>query len=94
MLQKRAAWCGENRNIVEERLSSYGYFVLFHTPLPHYREKFAQLHAIWQREQFPLQTRKLLGKWLVFCLHCNLCPAAKGTMRLYRMARNLRKVLK
>lgn len=94
MLQKRTAWSGENREIVEERLSSYGFFVLFHTPIPQYRKKFEMLRSIWKKEQFPLQTRKRLGKWLFFCLRCNLCPAAKGTMRLYRMARNLRKVLK
>ena len=94
MLQKRAAWSGENREIVEERLSSYGFFVLFHTPLPEYQKNFEMLLSIWKKEQFPLQSRKLLGKWLFFCLRGSCCPAAKGTMRLYRLARNLRKVLK
>lgn len=94
MLRKRDVWQGENRKIVEQRLSSYAYFVLYHTPMEQYRQRFEELHALYRAENVPLHTGKLLGKWLFFCLRINCCPAAKRTMGLYRLARKLRKVLK
>lgn len=94
MLEKRGAYAGDNRKIVEGRLSDYAFFVLFHTPLPYYAERFETLYDLWRTHQIPLTTGKLLGKWLFFCLRHRQCTAAKLTMTLYRSARRLRKVLK
>lgn len=94
MLQKHCAYTGENRRIVEGRLSDYAYFVLFHTPMPHYRERFETLYSLCRAEQIPLAASSLLGKWLFFCLRHHQYHAARGTMALYRLARQLRNGLR
>lgn len=94
MLRAREAWSGGNREIVEGRLSDYAYFVLFHTPLPRYRERFDALYSLLRTEQFPLNAGNALGKWLFFCLRHHQYHAARGTMALYRLARQLRNGLR
>ena len=91
MLRHRGVWSGENQQIVEERLRSYAHFVLFHTPMPLYRERFDALYQIYQAEDFPLIPMNILGKWLFFCLRHNQYTAARLTMQLYRLARRLRR---
>jgi hypothetical protein len=87
MLQKRGVWSGENRDIVEGRLSDYAFFVLFHTPMPHYRERFHALYELCVAECVPLSGGNMLRKWLFFCLRNRLHHAAKFTMTLYRLVR-------
>lgn len=94
VLKKRSAYQGENREILEQRLSNYAFFVLFHTPMPYYRERFDTLHETCRIQQITLHSDKILGKWLFWCLQHRLYFAAKMTMRLYRMAREVRKVLR
>lgn len=91
MLQKRSAWEGENRRIVEERLGDYAFFVLFHTPMSQYRERFEALYSLCNTEQVPLKNGNVLGRWLFFCLRRHWCNAAKLTMAAYRAARRLRR---
>ena len=91
MLRHRGVWSGENQRIVEERLRSYAHFVLFHTPMPLYRERFDALYQLYRTEDFPLIPRNTLGKWLFFCLRRNQYTAARLTMQLYRLARRLRR---
>lgn len=91
LLLERQVWNGENRRIVEERLSSYAYFVLFHTPVPIYRERFDALYKLYQDEQFPLSPQNIIGKWLVFCLRRNLYTVSRLTMQLYRWTRSMRR---
>ena len=91
VLQKRGVWSGENRDIVEGRLRDYAFFVLFHTPMPHYRERFYALHALCTAERVPLSGGNTLRKWLFFCLCHHQYQVAKFTMTLYRLARNLRR---
>lgn len=94
VLQKRNAYAGQNREIVEARLVDYTYFVLFHSPLPQYQERFRTLYQMVNEESILLQGEKLLRKWLFFCLKHNQCSAAKGTMGLYRLARRIRNGVK
>lgn len=94
MLQKREAYRDENRKIVEQRLGSYAFFMLFHTPLDQYRQRFEELYALWKTEQIPLESGRVLNKWLFFCLRNRCCSMAKGTMCLYRFAREFRRVLR
>lgn len=89
MLQKRGVWEGENKRIVEGRLSDYAFFVLFHTPMPHYRERFHALYELCTAERVPLSGGNMLRKWLFFCLRNRLHHAAKVTMTLYRLVRKL-----
>ena len=89
MLQKRGVWSGENRDIVEGRLSDYAFFVLFHTPMPHYRERFHALYELCTAERVPLSGGNMLRKCLFFCLRNRLHHAAKFTMTLYRLVRKL-----
>lgn len=91
MLRHRGVWSGENQQIVEERLRSYAHFVLFHTPMPLYQERFDALYQLYRTEDFPLIPRNTLGKWLFFCLRRNQYTAARLTMQLYRLARRLRR---
>lgn len=89
MLQKRGAWEGENRRIVNGRLSDYAFFVLFHTPLPHYRDRFEALYCLCNTERVPLTDGNVLRKWLFFCLSHHQYHAARTTMTLYRFVRKL-----
>ena len=89
MLQKRSAYTDENRRIVEGRLDDYAFFVLFHTPLEHYRERFERLYQLCTEQQVPLAGGNALRRWLFFCLRKHLYYAAKLTMTLYRLARSL-----
>ena len=89
VLQKRGVWCGENRDIVEGRLRDYAFFVLFHTPMPHYRERFHALYELCTAEHVPLYSGNMMRKWLFFCLRNRLHHAAKFTMTLYRLVRKL-----
>ena len=89
MLQKQDAWDGENKHIVEGRLCDYVFFVLFHTPMPYYRERFETLFRLCNAEQIFLKGGNILRKWLFFCLHHHQYHAARLTMILYRFIRNL-----
>ena len=89
MLQKRSAYTGENRWIVEGRLDDYAFFVLFHTPLEHYREQFERLYQLCAEQQVPLEGGNALRKWLFFCLRHHQYYAARMTMTLYRFIRKL-----
>lgn len=91
MLQKRDAYIGNNKTIVEGRLSDYAFFVLFHTPLPHYRERFEALYRLCTAEQVPLTGGNALRRWLFSCLRHHHGHAARLTMTLYRLARKLRR---
>ena len=94
ILQKRNAYEGENKMIVERRLSDYAYFVLFHTPLPQYRARFEQLDKLCQTHPVPLEGGNALRKWLFFCLRRHWKRTAEATMRIYRVARRLRNGVK
>ena len=94
VLQKRNAYTGQNREIVEKRLEDYAYFVLFHTPFPYYKERFDKLYEHVKVEKIPLLGDRMLRKWLFFCLKYNLCSVAKGTMGLYCLARQIRNGVK
>lgn len=89
MLQKRSAYTGENRWIVEGRLDDYAFFVLFHTPLEHYRERFERLYQLCTEQQVLLEGGNALRKWLFFCLRHHQYYAARMTMTLYRFIRKL-----
>ena len=89
MLQKRSAWEGENRRIVDGRLRDYAFFVLFHTPLPLYRDRFEILYCLCNAEEVPLTDGNTLRKWLFFCLRHHQYHAARMTMTLYRFVRKL-----
>ena len=91
MLQNRGVWDGENWRLVESRLSDYAFFVLFHTPLPHYRERFETLYDLYAVEQLPLTGGNMLRRWLFICLHRRRHHTAQLTMTLYRLARKLRR---
>ena len=94
MLQKRAAYEGENREILENRLADYAYFVLFHTPSSLYKERFVSLRTLCQKESISLVASSLLRKWLFFCLRYNQYYLAKLSMSLYRLARKIRNGVK
>lgn len=94
VLQKREAFTGDNRKIVEKRLEDYTYFVLFHTPIPYYMERFDKLYKIVAKEKIALHDGGLLRKWLFFCLKRNLCNLAKATMYVYRTAQQIRNGVK
>jgi glycosyltransferase involved in cell wall biosynthesis len=89
MFQKRGVWSGENRAIVEGRLSDYAFFVLFHTPMPHYRERFHTLYELCTAECMPLSGGNILRRWLFSCLRHRLYHIARLTITLYRLARKL-----
>lgn len=91
MLQKRGAYMDKNKTIVDGRLSDYAFFVLFHTPLPQYRERFDALYRLCTAEQVPLTGGNTLRRWLFFCLRHHQHLAARLTMTLYRLARKLRR---
>jgi len=94
MLQKRAAYSGENKAIVDRQLADYAYFVLFHTPISFYKERFRKLYTLCKEEKVPLVGESFLRKWLFFCLRTNIGYAAKWTMALYRFARSIRNKLR
>lgn len=94
VLQKRNAYTGQNREIVEKRLEDYAYFVLFHTPMPYYEERFEKLHKLVAEERITLIGGGLLRKWLFLCLRRKLCNLAKATMYIYRTARKIRNGVK
>ena len=94
VLEKRNTYNGENRKIVEGRLWDYAFFVLFHTPLACYRERFDCLYDLYRSENITLWGNTLLRKWLFFCLSRHLCLVARSTMACYRAARRIRNGVK
>ena len=94
MLQKRNAYGRENRDVLEQRLCDYSFFVLFHTPLTLYGQRFETLYELYQGQKWSLKPKRVLCKWLLFCLRRHWCFAAKTTMWAYRNLRRLGKVVK
>lgn len=91
MLSARNAYTGENQSIVEGQLRNYAFFVLFHTPISYYRERFGALYKLCKAEKIPIFGGNTLRRWLFFCLRHNLYHTTHLTMTLYRLARNLRR---
>ena len=89
VLQDRGVYNCDNKQLVEKRLDDYAYFVLFHTPIPHYRECFNALYKYCKIDQISLNGGNILRNWLFFCLRHNLYHTCRGTMYLYRAARRI-----
>jgi len=89
VLRKRDFYCGENSRIVEGRLGDYSFFVLFHTPLCDYQERFEALYKVCEEEQIKPKDGDLLRRWLLFCMRRHLCISAKATIHIYRELRSL-----
>lgn len=90
-LKKQGGYTGKNEQIVNERISAYVFFVLFHTPINLYDEKFRLLYNIYITEKIELISSTLLKGWLFYCLENNKGRKAKLTMKIYRFLRNLRR---
>ena len=94
VLKKRNAYIAENQKILEERLTDYAFFVLFHTPISAYKERFTALHTVCRENTITLSGNGFVKKWLFFCLRHGLYHTAKGTIALYRAARRIGNGLK
>lgn len=90
VLQKLGAYTDISQEIVEGRLCDYAFFVLFHTPLPHYQERFETLCGLCEGENIRLTAYQPLRKWLFFCLRHHCYHAAKQTMTIYRAVRKIK----
>lgn len=84
MLRERNAFRGEGEKILNKRLEDYVFFVLRHTPVEKYRERFWTLHDVSVREALTLSGGDWRRRWLFFCLRRGLCAAALGTVKLER----------
>ena len=91
MLKHRAAFTGSNRQIVEQQLSNYVYFVLFHTEPTSYPERFRTVYDLYRREKIHLLPTSVKHKWLFFCLKNNAGNMARTSMILYHGLRRLLK---
>ena len=90
VLQKLEAYTGVGQEIVEGRLCDYAFFVLFHTPLPYYHERYEILYGLFLSENIRLVAYQPLRKWLFFCLRYHWYHAAKKTMTIYRALRKIK----
>lgn len=90
-LQNQGAYSGENQEIVDTLLRNYCYFVLFHTPMDAYADKFHAVYQLITTEQVSPPGGNPLQKWLLFLLKKDCCSAAEGTMQCYRMLRKFSK---
>lgn len=88
-LQGRGAYSGENQEIVDTLLRNYCYFVLFHTPMDSYVDKFNAVNQFVASEHISVFGSGLLQKWLLFLLKKNYSIAAKNTMQCYRALRKM-----
>lgn len=93
-LIKQNAYSGENKAIVEKKLSDYVYFVLFHTPLSLYDERFEAVYKLYREEGISLLADGLFAKILFCCLNRNKCKLAKAAVIFYRSARKLKRAVK
>ena len=82
-------YSGENKQIVEQQLCNYAYFVLFHAPAWAFQERFSRLANTCKKESVSLRGERFLQKWLLFWLKRDICFIPKNTMVLYRFIRNL-----
>lgn len=88
-LQSKNAYCGENEEIVAQRLSDYSYFVLLYAGREKLKQQYSALRSILLKERFPLHGKTLMQKWVLFTLKNNLCVFTKATFILYDFFRKL-----
>lgn len=88
-LKQMSVYTGQNQKILEETISNYLYFSMFHCPMGQFSERFAQLRVICKRERLVPHGNQALQKWLLFWLRKGICFIPKYTIKLYRSARRL-----
>lgn len=88
-LKSMNAYQGENEKIVNGILENYAFFILFHTPMNAYEEKFYALYDLIQKEGVLLNGKTILQRWLLCLLKNRQMQVCKLTMKVYRLLRKM-----
>lgn len=90
-LRDVGGWSGVNKEIVEQLLSNYVFFVMFHSSADDFDRKFFELYKICQIEKIILKPSGYMQKLLLWMLIRKWKFQAKSLMNLYRYIRKLAK---
>lgn len=88
-LDKMGVLSGENQHIVDQLISNYSFFVLFHSDLQDFNRKFSDVYSIWKENGYPLLGFDFSSEYMLRCIRCNKCNYAKSYLKLYRWLRKI-----
>ena len=88
-LKEMKSFEGMNKELLNQCLSDYVFFVLFHSPICVYSERFEILYTLILEEQISLDGKTLLQKWMFMLLERKKMHISKGTMKIYRFIRKM-----
>lgn len=88
-LQKKMAYQGENKAIVDVRLANYLYFSAFHCPKQKMQNRFNLLAEIQKRESIRCITGNCLQRLVLLLLRTGNCNAAAAIILGYRSIKKI-----
>lgn len=90
-LQKMNVYTGNNREIVDQLLSNYVFFTVFHCARSHVKNCVRQVHQIVTKEHIMLHGTNWMQKVILYFIRCNYGQAVQLILSVYDL---LRKILK
>lgn len=84
-------YTNENKKIVDQQISNYIFFTIFHCKIPSLKEKFDSIRDLIESERVELNDNDNLQKWIFYLLKHNNYLLTKTTLKIYR---SMRKIIK
>lgn len=89
------AYSGENRRIIDETISNYVYFVLFHSPIQDMNNNYSELKKLIGNEKLVLDNKTVFQKLILNLFKNNNISFIKIVMMMYRtLVKTVRKFRK
>ena len=88
-LIEKNAWNEENRIILENRISDYVYFALFHGRLDRFEERFNNAVSLWASTSKRFESPKKFKKMVLTAAQKNDIKKAKLLVSVYRCLRKM-----
>lgn len=94
-LMDEAVYSGDNRQIIDETISNYVYFVLFHSSLQRLYNNYSELKKVIGDERLIISNKSFFQRWIITLYENNNKLLIKYSLATYRLlakiARKLRK---
>lgn len=88
------AYSDNNKQIIDETVSNYVYFVLFYSPISEIKKYYNELITLVAQEDFIFAGKTAYAKWILFLFKHRMPNTIKISMKLYRIMAFVKNKLK
>lgn len=84
-LMDEAVYSGDNRKIIDETISNYVYFVLFHSSLQRLYNNYSELKKVIGDERLIISNKMFFQRWIITLYENNNKVLIKYSLAIYRL---------